>query len=202
MAGYRHLADLYHQARVVDYFDIKGVVDGLLQRIGAVEPCFRPIAHPSLHPGRAAEITVRGTPVGILGELHPIVAREYGIASERVAVAEIDLQSLLDGGLSPWQFRPVSRFQPLGQDFAVVVDERVPAAEVETAVRAGAGVLATDVRLFDIYRGEAIGPQSKSLAYRVTLSAPDRMLAEHEIERVRGRIAAQIERQVGGTLRG
>ncbi len=202
LAGQRHLQDLYHEARVVDYFDIKGIIDTLLRRIGVVEPAFRTVTHPSLHPGRAAEITAKGRPVGILGELHPSVIANYGIASERVAVAEIDLAALLEAGIEAWRFQPVSRFQPIEQDFAIVVDEHVPAADVAAAIRAGAGVLGTDVRLFDIYRGPALGPGKKSLAYRVTLAAPDRALAEHEIERIRGRIAAQVERRVGGTLRG
>lgn len=201
LAGQRHLADLYHDARVVDYFDIKGIIDALVQRIGVIEPAFRSITHPSLHPGRAAEVTVKGRAVGILGELHPSVIAQYGIASERVAVAEIDLPALIEGGIEPWRFQPVSRFQPIEQDFAIVVDEHVPAADVAVAIRAGVGVLGTDVRLFDIYRGQALGPGKKSLAYRVTLTAPDRALGEHEIERVRGRIATQIERRVGGTLR-
>lgn len=202
LAGQRHLADLYHEARVVDYFDIKGIIDALLQRIGVSEPAFRALTHPSLHPGRAAEIAVKGRLVGVLGELHPSVIAQYGIASERVAVAEIDLAALLEAGVEPWRFQPVARFQPVEQDFAIVVDEQVPAADVAAAIRAGAGVLGTDVRLFDIYRGEALGAGKKSLAYRVTLAAPDRALAEHEIERIRGKIEGQVKRRVGGTLRG
>ena len=119
-----------------------------------------------------------------------------------MGIAEIDLLALLEAGIEPWRFQSVSRFQPIEQDFAIVVDEHVPAADVAAAIRAGAGVLGSDVRLFDIYRGQALGPGKKSLAYRVTLAAPDRALAEHEIERIRGRIAAQVERRVGGTLRG
>ncbi len=202
LAGQRQLVDLYHEARVVDYFDIKGIIDALVRRIGVIEPAFRAITHPSLHPGRAAEVTVKGQPVGILGELHPSVIAHFGIASERVGIAEIDLLALLEAGIEPWRFQSVSRFQPIEQDFAIVVDEHVPAADVAAAIRAGAGVLGSDVRLFDIYRGQALGPGKKSLAYRVTLAAPDRALAEHEIERIRGRIAAQVERRVGGTLRG
>lgn len=201
-AGERNAADLYHQARPVDYFDVKGVVDALLPRLGAVDIAVRPITHPSLHPGRAAEITVKGEPVGIIGEVHPVVAEQFGIpAGQRVAVAEIDLKALFDTGLSDVELRPVSRYQQVEQDFAVVVDEAVPADAVEAALRAGAGPLATSVRLFDIYRGPAIDAGKKSLAYRVTLSAPDRELSENEIQRIRGRIERQLARQVSGTLR-
>lgn len=201
-AGERHQADLYHPARSVDYFDVKGVIDVLLPRLGAVDVAITPIEHPSLHPGRAAEISVKGTPVGIIGEVHPAVAAQFEIPIEqRVAIAEIDLQALFDTGLEPVESRPVSRFQPVEQDFAFVVDEETPAVAVEEAIRAGGGVLLHDVRLFDIYRGEAIGEGKKSLAYHVTLAAPDRMLSEKEIGRLRERIAGQIKRRVGGTLR-
>ena len=131
------------------------------------------------------------------------MAEQFGIpAGQRVAVAEIDLKALFDTGLSDVELRPVSRYQPVEQDFAVVVDEAVPADAVEAALRAGAGPLATSVRLFDIYRGPAIDAGKKSLAYRVTLSAPDRELSENEIQRIRGRIERQLARQVSGTLRG
>lgn len=201
-AGEQRRLDLYHRPREVDYFDAKGAVEALLARLGAREVAFGPIRHPSLHPGRAAEVTSHGRAVGIVGELHPTVASQFGIPGDtRVAVAEVDLQALSEVGLEPIDYHPVSSFQPSEQDFAVVVDEDVPAADVEAAVRAGAGSLATDVRLFDVYRGPAIGPGKKSLAFRVTLSAPDRMLEERELERVRGRIEAQVARRVGGALR-
>ncbi|MDI3339502.1 MAG: phenylalanine--tRNA ligase subunit beta [Sphaerobacter sp.] len=201
-AGERHPVDLYHPARPVDFFDAKGVVDVLLPRLGAVDIAVRPIAHHSLHPGRAAEITVRGKPVGILGEVHPVVAEQFGIpAGQRVALAEIDLRAVFDTGLRDVELRPVSRYQSVEQDFAIVVDEAVPAEAVAEAIRSGAGPLATDVRLFDIYRGPAIPAGTKSLAYRVTLEAPDRPLSEKELERVRSRIEGQVKRRVGGALR-
>ncbi|HET9015939.1 MAG TPA: phenylalanine--tRNA ligase subunit beta, partial [Thermomicrobiaceae bacterium] len=202
LAGERHRVGLYAEPRPVDYFDVKGIVDTLLPRLGAEEIAYHPIAHPSLHPGRAAEVSVRGRPVGILGEVHPAVCEQFGIPEgQRVALAEVDLSTLFEVGLAMVEARPVPRFQPVEQDFAVVVDESTPAAAVAASIRAGAGFLASDIRLFDVYRGAAIGEGKKSLAYRVTLSAPDRTPAEHEVERVRGRIEAQLKRQVSGTLR-
>ncbi len=202
MAGLQQEAGLYATERSTDFFDVKGVVAELLDRIGASEVSLEPIEHPSLHPGRAAQITAHERPVGVLGEVHPRVANQLGIADEgRIAVAELDLVALAESGLSDVQASTVSRFQPVEQDFAVVVDEEIPAERVRAALASGAGGLLGGIELFDIYRGPAIDPGTKSLAFRVTLSAPDRQLEEREVDRVRGRIESQVKRQVGGKLR-
>lgn len=201
LAGRGQHETLYSPAREVDFFDAKGIVEEYLRRVGAGHLSFRPSPHPSLHPGRSASIVVGEREIGILGEVHPIVAERFGL-SGRVVAAEINLAMLLSTGLLPVQFSPVSRFMPVEQDFAVVVAEETPAGAVVQALRAGAGALLRSVRLFDIYRGPAIPPGTKSMAVRVTLEAPDRALDEREVERVRGRIEGQLKRRVGGTLRG
>ncbi len=202
MAGAQEENGLFSSERGTDFFDIKGTIDELLRRTGASDVMYEPIAHPSFHPGRAAEIHVNGTAVGVIGEVHPLVGGNLGISDAgRVALAEIDLVALAGTGLSDVQAQPVTRFQPVEQDFAVVVDEEIPAARVRVALSAGAGGLLGGIALFDIYRGPAIDPGTKSLAFRVTLSAPDRQIDEREVERLRGRIEAQVKRHVGGKLR-
>jgi len=202
MAGLATLRDLYQDERPVDFFDLKGVLEELLPRIGARAVAYRPISHPSLHPGRSAEIVYRDQPIGIVGEVLVTVSERFGIAPHhRVVVAEFDIPTLLELGLEPIAVRPVSRFQPVEQDFAIVVDEATPAAEVEAAIRAGAGPLAVTVRLFDVYRGPAIPEGKKSLAFRVIFSAPDRALSDEEIQRLRERIEQQVRRRVKGEFR-
>jgi phenylalanyl-tRNA synthetase beta chain len=202
MAGDQEIGGLYTVERATDYFDAKGVTDALLDGIGANEISYAPVDHPSLHPGRAAEISVGDRNVGIIGELHPLVAEQFGLAGRgRVAVAEIDLVELMNAGLVELQARNISRTQPVEQDFAIVVSEDVPADDVRRAIASGAGALLVNARLFDIYRGSAIAEGQKSLAFRVTLAAPDRQLDEREIERVRGRIEGQVKRQVRGSFR-
>ncbi len=202
MAGNQAESGLFSTERGADFFDVKGVIDEVLQRSGAPEISYEPIGHPSFHPGRAAEIRVSDTPVGVIGEIHPRVARHFGISDEgRIAVAEIDLVSLAETGLNDVRAQSVTRFPPVEQDFAIVVGEDIPADRVRSALAAGAGGLLSSVTLFDIYRGPAIDPGTKSLAFRVTLAAPDRQLAEREVDKVRGRIESQVKRQVGGKLR-
>ncbi|MCX7622451.1 MAG: phenylalanine--tRNA ligase subunit beta [Thermomicrobium sp.] len=201
-AGLAAPRDLYRTERPVDFFDLKGVLEELLPRLGARGVSFRPLPHPTLHPGRSAEIVYRDRPIGIVGEALVTVAERYGISPQhRVVLAEIDIPLLLELGLEPVTARPVSRYQPVEQDFAIVVDEAVPAAEVEAALRAGVGPLAVDVRLFDMYRGPAIPPGKKSLAFRVVFSAPDRALSEEELQRLRERIEHQVRRRVKGEFR-
>jgi phenylalanyl-tRNA synthetase beta chain len=153
-----------------------------------------------MHPGRGAAVCIGDLQVGIIGEVHPRVAASFDIEG-RVAVAEIDLEIFAGSLLENWRVQPVSRFQPIRQDFAVVVDEAVAAADVEAAIASGAGPLASAINLFDIYRGPGVDEGRKSLAFSVTLSAPDRQLAEHEVERIRGKIEQNVKKRVGGTLR-
>ncbi|MCS7050729.1 MAG: phenylalanine--tRNA ligase subunit beta, partial [Thermomicrobium sp.] len=202
LAGMDAPRDLYHQPRPVDFFDLKGVVETVLARLGARDLTFRPLTHPTLQPGRTAEILLRDRSIGILGEVLVTVAERFGIPwHHRVVVAEFDLPTLLEIGLEPVTVRPLSRYQPIEQDFAVVVDEGVPAADVAAAIEAGAGPLAVVVRLFDVYRGPAIPEGKKSLAFRVVLSAPDRAVSDEELQRIRDRIEQQVRRRVKGALR-
>src|SRR5215212_6562855 len=184
----------------LDFFDVKGTLETLIVRLGVEEGEFRGIESAALHPGRAAGLYVNGDQIGILGELRPDRAQSFGIEASRVAIAEIDLDALCQAGHPIPAEISVPRFLPVEQDFAIVVAEETAAAEVEAALRAGAGPLATAVSLFDIYRGPQVGENCKSLAYRVTFTAPDRALTDAELGKVRDRIARSLKR-VRGELR-
>ncbi len=189
-----------HDEDELDFFDIKGTIDVLAARLGVSGLGWVAVEHPSMQPGRSAAVELAGVQIGIVGEVHPRVAESFGV-SGRVAFAELDLTPFAATLLETWNVSTISRFQPIRQDFAVVVDEATPAAVVRQAIADGARPLASDITLFDIYRGAGIPAGKKSLAYRVTLSAPDRQLAEHEVERIRGRITQNVTKRAGGTLR-
>jgi phenylalanyl-tRNA synthetase beta chain len=201
VAGARDPFGRYAQAGVLDFFDLKGDLEALLQRLGLRDVAYAPAGHPALHPGRAAEATVKGERVALLGELRPDVAEAFGVEGVRVAVAEVDLdRTLASLSASEAQVR-VPRFLPVEQDFAVVVEESVPAGEVELALLAGAGPLATGIVLFDVFRGPQLGEGKKSLAYRLTFTAPDRALTDDDLVKVRPKIERTVAQRVGGTLR-
>ena len=118
-----------------------------------------------------------------------------------MAVAEIDLDRVLAlQSADPIQVK-VPHYLPVQQDFAIVVDESSPAADVEAALRAGAGPLMTNVTLFDIFTGSPVPEGKKSLAYRVTFTAPDRPLTDADLGKVRSRIERSLAQRVDGVLR-
>ncbi len=205
MAGERVGRTLYSgdgaAEAVLDFFDLKGVIEALAARLGLTAVSFAPSDYATFHPGRAAELRAGGDLVGVFGEVHPAVAAAFGLTAWQAALAEIDLEALRAKLPARRTVRGVARFQPVRQDFAVVVDEAVPAGAVRETILGAAKPLAESARLFDLYRGEQIPPGKKSLAFEVTFAAPDRALAEHELARLRERIAGTLQKRLKATLR-
>ena len=186
----------------LDFYDLKGVVEALLARLGLDESCvFAPTEHPTFKPGRTAVLTVNGVEVGVMGEVHPLVCEAFEMEGRRVCLLEFDLEALL-GQMPPTRFmRPISRFPAVIQDLAVVVDEDVPGRRVEEVITAAGGSLLREVLLFDLYRGEQIPPGKKSLAFSLTYQADDRTLTDKEVARVQSRIVRRLERELSAQLR-
>jgi phenylalanyl-tRNA synthetase beta chain len=181
-----------------DVFTVEGVV-------GAVRDALRfpwSAQHgrePFLHPGRAAEVHAGGEPVGWLGELHPLVARAWDL--ESAAAAEIDLGAVLAIAPELTLYEEVTPFPPSRQDLAVVVGEEVPADRVLEVARRTCGPLLRRARVFDVYRGEQIGPGRVSLALRLEFRAPDHTLTDEEVSERRTAIADALEAELGAAPR-
>jgi phenylalanyl-tRNA synthetase beta chain len=141
-----------------------------------------------MHPGRTAEVWVNGEPAGLVGELHPAVARTFDLAG-RIAVAELELDRLI-GPLDLWQFQAPSLYPPAIFDLAFDVEDSVPAATLVGTTAAAAGLDLEEVGVFDEYRGAALGVGRKSLAVRYQLRAADRTLSTEEVSEVRAAIIA------------
>jgi phenylalanyl-tRNA synthetase beta chain len=202
VAGRREALDRFAtSADTMDFWDAKGLVDALSQRLG-VAFVFTPVTHPAFHPGRAATVSAGGDTLGIVGEIHPTLAASHGIDA-RVAGFELNLEALM-AALPDTRGIQVKAdpYLPVQQDFSIVVDTATPAASVREALLQGAGPLATGIALFDVYEGESIGEGRKSLTFRVTFTAPDRALTDKELEKVRKRIEKTLDRSVSASLRG
>jgi len=185
----------------LDFYNLKGVLESLLEKLHLQSISFQPAEHPSLHPGKTAEVLVDGKGIGIFGELHPRVKQNYDFLTPAVYVAEIDLDILLP--LIPLRFesQPVSNFPPVLEDIAIIVSEEISADKVEALIRQTGGKLLADVKLFDVYRGERIGSGKKSLAYSMTYQALDHTIESAESTALRNKIVRRLERELGAVLR-
>jgi phenylalanyl-tRNA synthetase beta chain len=185
----------------MDFFDLKGIVEELLDRLGLLADArFEPAIHPLFGP-KAAQVLLKGRAIGVLGELHPAVRRAFDLPDQRAAVAELQLAPLAAAVSARQTMRPLSSFPAVKEDLALLVDESVTAEQVETAIRQGGGSLLRQVTLFDVYRGKQVPAGKKSLAYALTFQADDKTLKDADVEKVRRRIVARLGQTVGAELR-
>ena len=182
-----------------DFYALKAVVENVLLEFGAPAPLFSPIQHPALHPGRAAAISVGGEEMGMLGEIHPQIAANWDL-TERVFIARIDFDALVRHVSLVRKYQPFSKFPAVERDLALLVAERVPAANLIDAARRAGGELLESARVFDVYQGANIPAGFKSVAIALSFRAPDRTLTESEIEGVMAQITAQ-EQRLGAQVR-
>ncbi|MFB0538119.1 MAG: phenylalanine--tRNA ligase subunit beta [Anaerolineae bacterium] len=191
-------------AEPMDFYNLKGVVETLLTRLGIVEYTFKPTEHPTFHPGRTAELRLSAKddkPVAILGEVHPMVREAFDLSDRPVCLAEFDLEALLARTQAVRPMQLISRFPPVAEDLAIVVAEEVPAQRVQEVIARAGGELLTQVTLFDVWRGGQVPAGKKSLAYALTYQGQDHTLGPDEVNRVRERLLQQLAEELGAELR-
>ncbi|HDN79535.1 MAG TPA: phenylalanine--tRNA ligase subunit beta [Chloroflexi bacterium] len=202
MAGEAFERNWFGQSRTLDFFDLKGALEALLERMGIRDYAFAPTEHPAFLPGQTAIVQVNGETVGAFGRIHPEVAEAFDLEEWKVYAAELDFEKLASYATSVREFKPVSRFPAVVQDIALVVDEEVPAEEVRRLIMEAGKPLVRSAVLFDVYKGKPIPPGKKSLAYSLTFQADDRTLTDEEVNRFRKRIIKHLKKKVGAVLRG
>lgn len=204
MAGQRETSgwDLPAREGVLDFFDLKGVVEQLLDGLHIAAASYTPANHSSFFPGRVATLFIGDEAVGVLGEVHPKVRAAFDLSAEMpVLAAELNLDMLLVHANPAYPISPVPTQPAVFQDIALIVTEQTPAADVEAAIRDSGGALLEDARLFDVYHGDPIPAGSKSLAYALTFRAPDKTLTEKQANKARDRIVKAVEKKLGAKLR-
>ncbi|MCW2988828.1 MAG: pheT [Solirubrobacterales bacterium] len=181
-----------------DFFALKAVLEALAGQLG-VELSFEAAQEPFLHPGRSAAVKIDGVAVGWIGEIHPLVAREWDL--EAASGFEVSAAALLGAATVGVEiYEDVTTFPAVHQDLAVVVPVEVGASAVRDAVLAAGGELLRSARVFDLYEGEQLGEGHKSLALRLEFRAGDRTLTDDEVSPLREAIKAKLA-AIGGTLR-
>ncbi|MDB5074981.1 MAG: pheT, partial [Chloroflexi bacterium] len=201
MAGERCERSWAVPPAAADFFDLKGIVEVLIERLGVKDAKIVSGSNSLVHPGRSAALEVDGVNVGFFGELHPQIAEAWDLGNRRAYVAEFDFDAIAAKCSDERAFAEFSR-QPLAKrDLAIVVDESQAAALVLEEVRRAAKGLLARVRLIDVYRGDQIPLGKKSLACSLDFQAPDRTLTEDEVEKLIYKIRRTLEHRVGATFR-
>ena len=186
----------------MDFFTLKGAVEAILKDLRAEDISFvKPSqSNPSYHPGRCADVYVGDCRIGVLGQIHPLVAQNYGVDAEFYC-AELSLEALAQAKGADPVYVPLPKFPSVTRDIAVVCDEAVTVGALENAIRKGAKGLLKEVTLFDIYRGKGVADGKKSVAFNLVLRSDDRSLTSEEADADVKSILETLEKELGAVLR-
>ncbi len=185
----------------MDFFDLKGQIDALLSALHLSNLRYEPAEYPTFHPGKCARVYSGETPLGVLGELHPLVRQHYDLPAWPLLAADLDLKAILALVPARYTVQPSPAYPPVLEDLAVIVDEDLPAERVEAVIRQAGGKTLAGLRLFDLYRGGQIGAGKKSLAYNLTYQAYDKTLTDDEAQKIRQRIIRALDKELGAKIR-
>ena len=192
------IAGLYGDG--ADFFQMKGIVEELLSAISVydydVEAC---CDNPSYHPGRCANLVKDGRVFGVMGEIHPAVAENYGMDC-RVYSFSLDADALFELSQPEKTYKPLPKFPAVTRDLALLCDESIPVGTLEKAIVRGGGSLLETIQLFDVYQGAQIEAGKKSVAFSITLRSADSTLTDEQTNSVMKKVMKELEKE-GAVLR-
>ncbi|MGA0938474.1 MAG: phenylalanine--tRNA ligase subunit beta [Litorivicinaceae bacterium] len=185
--------------RLVDFFDLKGIVDGLGMVNGGGSLSWSSGEHPALAPGQTARVSINGQSIGIVGRLHPRLARELDLPKP-LFLADLNLSPLLSGQVTA--FKAISRYPRVLRDLAVVVDDSIAWQQIVDAVKSLGDSRIQSVELFDVYRGTGVPEGCQSLALSLSLQDPEKTLDDVAIQEMVDQVVRTLGEQTGAELRG
>ena len=199
ITGDRYPESWQDKAEAVDFFDLKGDFEALLEvGLAADDFTFRKSEHVAMHPGQCAEIVRGGEVIGHIGAIHPSLAKKMSVPTG-VYMVEVNLNILMQGKVT--EFAPLSKFPEVRRDLALIVKQSVAADELAQVMREESGELFRDVRTFDVYAGQGIEEGHKSLAMGLTLQHASRTLKDEEVNQLIDSIVSRLEREFNASLR-
>ena len=185
----------------VSFFSLKGEFEAILKNLRMPKASYSAVSdNPSFHPGRCAKVTVGGVDLGYIGQIHPVVAKNYGMDCE-VYCAQINFTLLSALQLPDATYVPLPKYPTVTRDLAIVCDEAVTVAQAEDVIAASAGKLLKGIKLFDIYRGTGIAEGKKSMAFSLELRAEDRTLTDADSEQVMSKVLSALASNLNATIR-
>jgi len=184
-----------------DFFALKGAVEALFKALSiknfTFEPCKDNVMY---HPGRTAVIMTGDKVFGTIGQIHPVVAKEYGIDTE-VYMAEIDTAVMFELHEGEKVYKALPKYPAATRDLALLCDEDVPVIHLENAIREVGSKMLEDVKLFDVFRHEKLGAGKKSVAFSLTLRNSDHTITDEEVDKVIRKALINLEKKCGAALR-
>ncbi|WKY45850.1 phenylalanine--tRNA ligase subunit beta [Eubacteriaceae bacterium ES2] len=183
-----------------DFFDLKGTIELMLNELGITNVLFSAGGSDTFHPGRKAEIFQGEIKLGEIGEIHPLVVKNFNLP-KRCYVSEISFESLMKVKQNNIRFKELPKFPGTSRDLAIVVEKSIPASSVLAIIKNNSGDLLESVELFDVYTGEQVPNQHKSLAYALSFRHLEKTLSDEDINPVIEKILSELEGQLNGRLR-
>lgn len=199
--------DYYNElgnTKQVDFYVMKGVLEEILNYLG-YENRYSLVKQDKIpaefHPGQTAYISVNNDIVGMIGRLHPNVENNINNAKAPVFVLEINLDKLLEKKTGKMKFKEISKFPSIEKDIAFVVDKNITSLEIETNIKKAAGSMLESIKPFDLYVGEQLGENKKSIAYSLTFSDAKRTLTEEEVLETMQKVIDMVSKKCGAECR-
>ena len=186
--------------REPDFYDIKGLVEGILEVCGIVDYTLEKTDAPTFHPGRNAAVLLRNKQIGIFGEAHPEVLDNYDLPY-KAYLFDFDMEALVAAAIFAKRFEPIPVYPKVERDLAIVVDEGVLSDMPTGLIYTTGGELVESVRLFDVYEGEQVPEGKKSLAYAITYHSATETLTDKAVNALHDKIIKHLNQELGAELR-
>ena len=183
------------------FFTLKGQLEAVFAGLRTKKATYTAVSdNPTYHPGRCAMVSIDGVELGYIGQIHPLVAQNYGMDVD-VYCCEINFTKLFELRLPDVTYTPLPKYQDVTRDLSLICDEAVTVAQVEDVITTAGGKLLRSVKLFDIYRGKGVAEGKKSMAFSLELRADDRTLTDADSEGVTSKVLAALSEKLNATLR-
>ena len=186
--------------REPDFYDIKGVMEGILEVCGIVDYTLEKTDAPTFHPGRNAAVLSSNRQIGIFGEAHPEVLENYDLPY-KAYLFDFDMEALVDAAIFAKRFEPIPVYPKVERDLAIVVDKAVLSDMPTGLIYATGGELVESVRLFDVYEGEQVPEGKKSLVYAITYHSATETLTDKAVNALHDKVVKRLNQELGAELR-
>ncbi len=199
--GLWHSHPWQQEKKPVDFYVVKGVLDGLFEKLGLNDRIvYQQAKREGFHPGRTAILLLDGKQIGIVGQLHPADQKEWDI--KETYLFELELDELFSADVPPVVYNALPRYPSISRDIALILDQDVQAGEVQAGIQAAGGDLLKQVSIFDLYEGEHMDEGKKSVAYSLTYYNPEKTLTDEDVEKVHHKVIDYVKDQFNATMRG